>query len=471
MPLNCFISNVCSLHEARLCGHTALETVNLMIKLMIVAPCAEATKFREEKILQVAKKLSLQRSLLESVAYSTVFIQVLQNLLNFIPESIEEQTTAHEIIKHEVEDKFLSLMEFVSLCKIQIEHFELFVVMFFYLLVSEKLSEASKLKMVTRFFDLKGHWKLLVSMISTESEESKPPLRSKVRLLLSHVLCVYLKYISETFGVAKVTCNVCFRIVSNANLQHLCPIQGGHGIETTLLFIFMTFVDFLSDKPTRAAEEVLSSLALVLATASDQIAPPFQIMLTKLFTSSYSKVQIDGNFLLPIASVELQKLPKNHKTIDLNFLKWWKEAGTPSSEVFNRAAMDFLKLCDASQLVDLHKDHLAIFDRKAVLEAFLKKTPIEMHNKLTSVLCQLQLRDQMEFHRLLEELKKVSRSKSPQKICNVLAVVNSYNGEMSASMKKIVAKAILDFLKQSTELEVESKMLAIEIATKLMKIE
>lgn len=334
LSLNSLVTVINELNQTHFIRVPVLDFINLIIELMISVPAKDANdqKHRDEKLLEVIRKLKVTENLLNSLTFFLLTSKILNSAMNFS----KKITTEQNLICQLVIDKFLALMDFAVTSNKKPNHHEVFCNSFFYFLTTEKLKINEKLQLVSRFFVLDGH-ELFLAMISEKTQA----VQFKSIVVMAEVLNLFLKFLSKSSDKDATWKKKSYKIVSSVASTSSPEINS----DKMLFYIFMKFVDLTCKKKSFDKDRVLSQSAMILATLTAQkisLEPPYFNMLTTLFTTTYVNVAINGNNLLQVSSDAILDSIENVKFIDLKFLTWWKSMGKPNSTEFNKIAMNFL---------------------------------------------------------------------------------------------------------------------------------
>lgn len=416
----------------------------MSLEILIESPVANDSdkKHRNERTLEVIKKLNTEDEHLESTLFMLYTSEVLHNVLFYIPSEASEITSIHKLMRATVINKFLAIMDYILKVDKELEAYEIFCNMFFYLLTSEKFKLREKLQLLNRFFVLGGH-QSTISMKSAGEKKKSRMQQLKSRVVLSEVLAVFLTFMTQPAKPDPSLKKMCYAIIFQSNVKLMEAADANLSYETMRLYIFIRFIDLTWKKANFDKAEVLSNTSVILATAKLRkltIEPVFFKMLITLYTAAFTRLTIRGNELLKTSSTAILRSIAQVQTIDLNYLMWWKEMGKPKAADFKLAVTTFLSRDKLDQLEHLQQRQLALFDKSLMIDILLNpKTTIATYSNVSNILRNFaSTSSSQDFEKLLIELKNIQRSQSNEKVkhreqflLNILNLMIAYGSNVS----------------------------------------
>lgn len=439
----------------------------MSLEILIESPVANDSdkKHRNERTLEVIKKLSTEDEHLESTLFMLLTSEVLHNVLFYIPSEASEITSIHELMRTTVINKFLAIMDYVLKVDKDLGAYEIFCNMLYYLLTSEKFKLREKLQLLNRFFVLGGH-QSTISMKSADERKKSRVKQLKSRIVLSEVLAVFLTFMMQPAKPDQSLKKMCYAIIFKANIKLMEAAEANLSYETMRLYIFIRFIDLAWKKANFDKAEVLSSTSVILAAAKLRkltIEPVFFKMLITLYTAAFTRLTIKGNELLETSSNAILRSIAQVQTIDLNYLMWWKEMGKPKAAEFKLAVTTLLSRDKLDLLEHLQQRQLALFDKSLMIDILLNpKTTITTYSNVSNILRNYaSTSSSQDFEKLLSELKNVQRSQYKEKVkhreqflLNILDLMKAYGSNVSnLKLKQQTGQILLKIFKEPSTSE------------------
>lgn len=475
MPFDALVATVSSLHRNHLGSIAAMDLVNLTIELILQQPSQDikTLRLRDKKLKDLAMHLTTTEEMLKAPEFILILSKVLLNLLKYIA-ALETQTVEHKTTLENVIDKFLAIMEFVVVKKVEDKSYQVFCYTFAHFLASDKLGLCHKTLLINRFFDLDGL--LFCIKIIEKGGTGKSHKLLLTRTLLAEIFNAFLK--SMKLVPDDSIKKECYKIVFTAEIKETKSRQVAH-VPTMIVYTFESYVSCKTNQRGLGKNKIFSNLSLFLAAMSarhDTIAPAFMTLVTMLYTATFEKCSIEKkNKLLKIASDTIVSQNSHH--FDLYYLKWWKSTVTPSQVAFNAAVEKFLEQENATEHLDnFPKKDLEIFDQTLLMETFLNsKSTAAARDNSKKILCAIAKLDQKENRKLLNALRELSLLKVPQPIdeeslINIIEVMEpKLTSFMELQLERDISKTLIQIMKLPTTSQTV-KLAAVQMAVNLMSI-
>lgn len=463
-----------------------LDFINLIIELMIVTPPAKDNekRVRDQNLLRALKKLNVDDKSFSSVQFLLLTSFILNNSLKFVHVTSEKQSREQKLIVTIISQKFLALMQFALKHENDVQHLEIFLNLFYYLLNSDCLIYHLKLILLNRFFTLNGHGKLSKLTCSNSSDKKPDRVQAfKSRVVLSEVLVVFMEFFGKSEAEDRcVMKKQAYDIIFNADF--LNGMRASNPTQETMLAIaFINVINLLWKTQGFNQNKLLGQTAFTLASLHVQqiaIKPIFLKMLVKLLTVTFKPIVRDYQILKISSNFILNSAVETY-TLDLHYLKWWKAMGKPNESQLDQMIVRYLTQEHCDDLDDLKPSDLEVFDQKLLLEKFLTPEIISettQHSRIMKILCSYLSSHSQDIEKLSRVFRQLFFNESEKNfyetaMINIASVMNArilaiQNDKEKLKITTGLSYVLKSLLKTSTP---HLKMVTVEMAKNLLRYE
>lgn len=475
LPLNTLMGVSSIISENHLIHTAALDFVNMSIE--IINESTGDLKMYERSMFNIIKNLNMNEAYLNSVEFLLFSSKILHNILKFTcNHDLELKNTMRVMV-----EKFMILMEFILITNNNIDNYEIFTNMFYYLLNSLKLQYSYKMIMINYFFRLNGHTFFINLCENAQNQNSSIVFKSKI--VIAEILTNFLRFINvipekEILALKRI----CYRTVFESNFSLIRYRKNIFEMKLTDMvdvnFQMIIFLNFIDHNFSRLYNriEVFTNMATMISVMDSKkilLDKNFFNMLVVLFTEYYVELDVPKNSIIINSSKVLLKSISDKKFMNIKFLKWW-HGMDPDSLDFVYLTMKYLRESSDNDVNQLSKDDSSIFNKHVLLTLFTNpKISTNCHRNVSKVLSHFRL-STAEYTKCLKEMHKLSITTMTEntdgvddcRIVNCLSVLASSFTQKAPLLTKTAGniKLLMKLNPQSDYL----KSMTMEFACKLL---